>query len=61
MTKLFFLLKVCRHEDVEIVDLAEIDEGVIEVSKQYFPNMSVGFSDPRVNIHIGKEVISLEV
>ena len=47
------LREVCRHDDIERVDLAEIDEGVIEVSKKYFPDVAVGFSDPRVNIHIG--------
>jgi spermidine synthase len=34
------------------IHIAEIDGDVPEVSKQYFPGMAVGFSDPRVTLHI---------
>lgn len=39
-----------RHPDIEQIDLVEIDERVIEVSKKYFPECTVGLSDKRVNI-----------
>lgn len=34
------------------IHIAEIDGDVPEVSKKYFPSMAVGFSDPRVKVHI---------
>jgi len=46
------LREITRHADVETVDLAEIDGAVIEASKKFFPGMSVGFDDPRVNVHV---------
>lgn len=39
-----------RHPDIEQIDLVEIDERVIEVSKKYFPECTVGLADPRVNV-----------
>lgn len=39
-----------RHKDIEKIDLVEIDERVIEVSKQYFPSCTSALDDPRVNI-----------
>jgi spermidine synthase len=40
-----------KHKDIKRIDLVEIDERVIEVSKIYFPQCTSGLSDPRVNIH----------
>lgn len=39
-----------RHADIKQIDLVEIDERVIEVSKQFFPEVACGLSDPRVNV-----------
>jgi spermidine synthase len=39
-----------RHPEIEQIDLVEIDERVIEVSKKYFPNCTSALDDPRVNI-----------
>lgn len=39
-----------KHADIEQIDLVEIDERVIEVSKKYFPECTSGLSDPRVNV-----------
>lgn len=39
-----------KHKDIEQIDLVEIDERVIEVSKKYFPECTSALSDPRVNI-----------
>lgn len=39
-----------RHKDIEQIDLVEIDERVIEVSKIYFPNCTSALNDPRVNV-----------
>ena len=39
-----------KHPEIERIDLVEIDERVIEVSKIYFPECTSGLSDPRVNV-----------
>src|SRR5690606_11589948 len=39
-----------KHSDIERIDLVEIDERVIEVSKQYFPDCTSGLSDKRVRV-----------
>lgn len=39
-----------RHQEIEQIDLVEIDERVIEVSKMFFPNCTSALDDPRVNI-----------
>lgn len=44
--------EVAKHPGVEIIDLCEIDGMVIEASKKFLPFTSVGFSDPRVKVHI---------
>lgn len=42
--------EVCRHSGVEQVTLCEIDKMVCDVSKQFLPQLSVGFKDPRVKV-----------
>ncbi len=42
--------EVLRHREVERVTMVEIDSQVVEVSKKFFPTMSVGFSDPRLRL-----------
>lgn len=44
--------EVIKHPSVEKAVLAEIDGRVVEVSKQYFPQIASGFSDPRVEVQI---------
>lgn len=39
-----------KHPDIERVDLVEIDERVIEVSRKYFPDCTSGLSDKRVRV-----------
>ena len=45
--------EVLKHPSVEKVVLAEIDERVIEVSRRFFPTLSVGFTVPRLELAIG--------
>lgn len=40
-----------RHPGVEHVDLVEIDELVVEKSREYLPSISCSLGDPRVHIH----------
>ena len=44
------LREVLKHSGVLRVTMAEIDERVVEVSKQFFPSLNVGFPDPRANV-----------
>jgi len=44
--------EVLKHQTVEKVFLAEIDNKVIEVSKNFLPFVASSFEDPRVEIHI---------
>ena len=46
------LRELMRYPHVERADVAEIDEMVIKVCKQYLPNTACGFLDPRVKIYI---------
>jgi len=45
--------EVLKHESVENAVLAEIDEGVIEVSRRYLPHLSSSLQDPRCRIMVG--------
>uniref|UniRef100_A0A0D9WQU7 PABS domain-containing protein n=1 Tax=Leersia perrieri TaxID=77586 RepID=A0A0D9WQU7_9ORYZ len=47
------LREIGRHASVETIDICEIDELVIDVCKNFFPQLSVGFKDPRVQLHVG--------
>ncbi|KAF8380072.1 hypothetical protein HHK36_027542 [Tetracentron sinense] len=47
------LREISRHSSVELIDICEIDEMVINVCKKFFPDLSVGFEDPRVRLHVG--------
>jgi len=44
--------EVLKHKSVEKVYFIEIDEAVIQVSRKFFPGISSGVDDPRVEIKI---------
>jgi len=47
------LRELCKHDSLAKIDMAEIDSGVIEETKEHLPFVSNGaFADPRVNVHI---------
>lgn len=46
------LRELSRHTSLEEIHIAEIDGMVIDVSKKYFPQMAVGFDDPRVTVNV---------
>ncbi|CAI9092526.1 OLC1v1027789C1 [Oldenlandia corymbosa var. corymbosa] len=50
------LTEISRHNSVELIDICEIDKMVIDVSKRFFPQLAVGFDDPRVRLHVGDAV-----
>ncbi|CAD6248326.1 unnamed protein product [Miscanthus lutarioriparius] len=50
------LREISRHNSVESIDICEIDQLVIDICKDFFPHLSVGFEDPRVQLHVGDAV-----
>jgi len=54
------LREVCKHKGVEEVTICEIDELVIEISKKYLPSTSIGYTDPRVKVHVGDGAAFME-
>eukprot|EP00245_Coleochaete_scutata_P006422 TRINITY_DN20856_c0_g1_i1.p1 TRINITY_DN20856_c0_g1~~TRINITY_DN20856_c0_g1_i1.p1 ORF type:complete len:350 (-),score=88.22 TRINITY_DN20856_c0_g1_i1:501-1550(-) len=50
------LREVSRHQGLERIDICEIDQMVIDVSKDFFPKVSIGFLDKRVNVIVGDAV-----
>ncbi|KAF6173037.1 hypothetical protein GIB67_006413 [Kingdonia uniflora] len=50
------LREISRHGSVERIDICEIDQMVIDVSKRFFPDLAIGFEDPRVRLHVGDAV-----
>jgi len=44
--------EVLKHKTVEKIYFVEIDEEVINISRKYFPTVSSGVDDPRVEIRI---------
>ncbi|XP_061338601.1 spermidine synthase 1-like [Gastrolobium bilobum] len=46
------LREISRHSSVEHIDICEIDKMVIDVYKMFFPDIAVGYQDPRVHVHI---------
>ncbi|XP_045816058.1 spermine synthase-like isoform X1 [Trifolium pratense] len=50
------LREISRHSSVEHIDICEIDKMVIDVSRKFFPELAVGFDDPRVHLHVGDAI-----
>ncbi len=47
------LRELCRHKSITQIDMVEIDQAVIDASKEHLPFVSGGaFEDPRVRLHI---------
>lgn len=47
------LREVVKHDCVKEATLCDIDEAVIRLSKQYLPEMAVGFEHPKANTIVG--------
>ena len=46
------LREVAKHPGVEEIVICELDQGVIDVSKEFLPTLAKGYDDPRVTVHI---------
>ncbi|CAN4097607.1 unnamed protein product [Withania somnifera] len=49
----FTLFEVSRYPTIEKIDIIEIDDIVVDVSRKFFPYLAAGFDDPRVTLVIG--------
>lgn len=47
------LREISRHNSVDQIDICEIDKMVVDVSKKFFPQLAVGYDDPRVKLFVG--------
>ncbi|XLR23878.1 hypothetical protein HN51_070290 [Arachis hypogaea] len=50
------LREISRHSSVEHIDICEMDTMIIDVYKQFFPDIAVGYKDPRVHVHIAEGI-----
>ena len=48
--------ELARYPEIERIDLAEIDEAVIDVAKRYLPFTACKLDDPRLHIYIQDEI-----
>lgn len=44
------LREVAKHTGVQHIDMCEIDNRVVEISKEFFPTMSTAFGDSRLRL-----------
>lgn len=44
--------EILRHNNVKKVDQVEIDNEVVDICKKYFPELSIAYEDPRLNLII---------
>lgn len=48
--------EVLKHKDVEEVELVEIDEEVINISKKYFPEVACDIYNPKVKLKVNDAI-----
>lgn len=46
------LREVGKHSCVEEIHICEIDQRVIDLSKEFLPKMAVGYDNPKVKVHV---------
>jgi spermidine synthase len=46
------LRELCRHKGLERIEICEIDIRVIETAKKFLPTLAIGYTDPRVTVHV---------
>ncbi|PKI56971.1 hypothetical protein CRG98_022645 [Punica granatum] len=46
------LREISRHSSVLHIDICEIDMMLIDVYKEFFPDIAIGYEDSRVNLHV---------
>ncbi|KAF8037166.1 hypothetical protein BT93_B0163 [Corymbia citriodora subsp. variegata] len=46
------LREISRHSSVVHIDICEMDMMLIDVYREFFPEVAIGYDDPRVRLHI---------
>ncbi|KAL5544236.1 hypothetical protein UlMin_008020 [Ulmus minor] len=46
------LREISRHSSVQQIDICEIDKMLVDVYKEFFPEIAIGYEDSRVMLHI---------
>ncbi|TYI72562.1 hypothetical protein E1A91_D07G070300v1 [Gossypium mustelinum] len=46
------LREISRHNSVHHIDICEIDTVLIDVYKEFFPDIAIGYDDPRVTLNV---------
>ncbi|XP_040990839.1 spermidine synthase 1-like isoform X2 [Juglans microcarpa x Juglans regia] len=54
------LREISRHSSVKQIDICEIDSMLVDVYKRFFPDIAVGYDDPRVSLHVTDGIAFLE-
>ncbi|XP_062169812.1 spermidine synthase 1-like isoform X1 [Alnus glutinosa] len=54
------LREISRHSSIEQIDICEIDMMLVDVYKKFFPDIAVGYQDPRVTLHVRDGISFLE-
>lgn len=44
------LRELIRYPEIESIELVEIDEAVVLTAKRFFPQLAIGYEDPRVKV-----------
>uniref|UniRef100_A0A803NDW3 PABS domain-containing protein n=1 Tax=Chenopodium quinoa TaxID=63459 RepID=A0A803NDW3_CHEQI len=47
------LREASRHPSLEQIDICELDQMTVDVYATYFPDVAIGYKDPRVKLHVG--------
>lgn len=43
--------ELSRYQNIQKIEIAEIDQRVVELCKEYLPKTACGFNDPRIELH----------
>ncbi|KAL2896384.1 Spermidine synthase [Bienertia sinuspersici] len=54
------LREASRHRSLEQIDICELDELLVEIYTKMFPDIAIGYKDPRVRLHFGDGVAFLK-
>ncbi|KAJ8427322.1 hypothetical protein Cgig2_030587 [Carnegiea gigantea] len=53
------LREASRHASLEQIDICELDKMIIDIYEKYFPDIAIGYKDPRVRLHLGDGIAFL--
>ncbi|XP_074317901.1 spermidine synthase 1-like [Silene latifolia] len=54
------LREASRHPSLVQIDICELDKMLIDIYEKFFPDIAVGYKDPRVRLHLGDGIAFLK-